>query len=126
MAPENSRIDKWLWCVRFYKTRTLAAAACRGGKVKVHGLRVKAAKELLVGDTIEIKAGIVNRSFLVTAFPRSRVSASAKSLFVQETTPQPELVKLEELRRVSFTKSEKGSGRPTKKQRRSIHRLTGG
>lgn len=125
MAAEVKRIDKWLWCVRLFKTRTQAADACNGGKVKLNGQKVKAAKDLKTGDEIEFKRGLITCTYIVTGFPTQRVGAPLVIQFYQDTTPETELVKLENMKYLQVVKRDKGSGRPTKKERRDMEGLSG-
>ncbi|MBL0911592.1 MAG: RNA-binding S4 domain-containing protein [Bacteroidia bacterium] len=114
------RIDKYLWCVRLFKTRTMATDACNGGKVKLHGDNVKPARELKVGDTLEMKKGPITRRYRVLAFPNSRVSPKLAEQFVEDITPETEILKLESLKFVSVVRRDPGAGRPTKKDRREM------
>lgn len=117
---ETQRIDKWLWCVRLFKTRTQAAEACTGGKVKLNDASVKPSRELKAGDVVSMKRGIVTWSYRVLAFPKNRVSAKEVALYAENITPETEKVKLEDLKYIPVIKREKGSGRPTKKERRDL------
>jgi len=115
------RSDKWLWCVRLYKTRTQATDACSGGKVKLGGDNIKPAKELKIGDVLEMKRGPIHRSYKVLAFPKARLSAKEVPLFCEDITPETEVLKLENLKLVMVQgKRDRGTGRPTKKERREM------
>ena len=119
---DSARIDKWLWTIRFYKTRSEAATACRGGKIKVNGEPVKAAKTLKAGDEITCRQGVLLRTIRVTAFPRSRVGAKLVVNYYEDLTPQEEYDKLKvkgEVERPFFFTLK---GRPTKKDRRNINK----
>lgn len=117
---ENLRIDKWLWFVRLYKTRTEAAEACRGGKVKLSGETVKAAKELKLNDEISFRRGTIQLTFRVISFPKSRVGAKLVAKYAEDLTPP------EEYERQKFEKEfdrpffYTGKGRPTKRDRRKL------
>lgn len=117
---ETQRIDKWLWCVRLFKTRTQAAAACSGGKVKLNDAAVKPSRELKLNDVVSMKRGIVTWSYRVLAFPKNRVSAKEVAMYAEDITPETEKVKLDDLKYIPVIKREKGSGRPTKKERRDL------
>lgn len=117
---ETQRIDKWLWCVRLFKTRTQAAEACSGGKVKLNDASVKPSRELKPGDVVSMKRGIVTWSYRVLAFPKNRVSAKEVAIYAENITPETEKVKLDDLKYIPVIKREKGSGRPTKKERRDL------
>jgi len=120
MINESQRIDKWLWCVRLFKTRTQAADACTGGKVKLNDAAVKPSRELKPGDVVSMKRGIVTWSYRVIDFPKNRVSAKEVPLFAENITPDTEKIKLEDLKYIPVIKRDKGSGRPTKKERRDM------
>ncbi len=117
---ETQRIDKWLWCVRLFKTRTQAAEACTGGKVKLNDATVKPSRELKPGDVVSMKRGIITWSYRVLAFPKNRVSAKEVAMYAENITPETEKVKMDDLKYIPVIKREKGSGRPTKKERRDL------
>jgi len=119
---ESERIDKFLWSVRLYKTRTLATEACRNKHVLLNNQAVKASANVRIGDKIEIKVPPIIRSFEVKALLRNRVSAKLVSDYINETTPQESFEELKLVRK-SGSKREKGSGRPTKKERRQIDKF---
>ncbi len=120
---EWPRLDRWLWSVRLFKTRTLAAAACRAGSVTVAGLVAKPAREVHVGDQVTVQQGLVRRTLTVVGFPASRVGARLVPTFCIETTPPEEFAKAQENRIGQFLARERGTGRPTKRERRSLDRL---
>jgi ribosome-associated heat shock protein Hsp15 len=122
--PEESqkRIDKYLWAIRIYKTRTLAAEACKKGKVLIDDIPVKASRMVRQGDSLEVKKPPVVYSYIVKDFPKSRVSAKLVNEFAQDTTSPEELKKLE-MNESFFVKRDRGTGRPTKKERRTIDKL---
>jgi ribosome-associated heat shock protein Hsp15 len=117
------RIDKWLWAIRVFKTRAQAADACRGGKVKIEGLRVKPSREVKEGDKIEVQAGIIKKTFVVIKPVRNRVAAKLVPELAENLTPKEELEKLDMLRQLNAEKRDRGIGRPTKKDRREINKL---
>lgn len=117
---DSCRIDKWLWCIRAYKTRSEAAEACKIGRVKVNGMEAKASRDLKVGDIVSFRKTPVVYAYKVLAFPRSRVAAKLASDFAENQTPQEELDKLHADHLTLFVHREKGTGRPTKKDRRQI------
>ncbi|MDR2813627.1 MAG: RNA-binding S4 domain-containing protein [Prevotellaceae bacterium] len=120
MSGESSRIDKWLWCVRAYKTRSEAAEACRSGRVKVNEVEAKASRELKTGDMVSFRKAPVSYTYRVVGFPKSRMAAKLVEGFADDQTPQDELDKLNVNRLTIFVQREKGAGRPTKKERRQI------
>ncbi|WP_322969300.1 RNA-binding S4 domain-containing protein [Faecalibacter sp. LW9] len=114
------RVDKFLWSVRYYKTRALATDALKKNRVKINGAVVKASKEVIPGDHVEVKKDQINLSFKVIQVPKSRIGAKLLSLHIVDTTPKEEYEVLE-LRKLSQDYyREKGEGRPTKKDRREL------
>jgi ribosome-associated heat shock protein Hsp15 len=122
----TQRIDKYLWLVRIFKTRSLATLACNGGKVKLNGSNTKPSKDLKPGDKIEFKRSVVQHTIEVVAFPKSRISAKDILLYYTDLTPPTELIKLQDMKFSRVEKRDQGAGRPTKKQRRDIDKLKGG
>lgn len=119
---EQVRIDKYLWAVRVFKTRTLASDKCKKGHIFVNDSEAKASRMVRLNDKIEIKFPPIVRSFIVTGLIEKRVSATIAQENVNEVTPVEELAKLS-LAKNNFTQREKGSGRPTKKERRLIDKF---
>ena len=119
------RIDKWLWAARFFKTRSLAKDAVTNGKVRLNQQRAKPAKEVHLSDELKIRTGYVERTVIVQGLSTQRRSASEAVLLYEET---PESIQhreqVAELRKQSAALRPHGAGRPTKKQRRTIHRFT--
>jgi len=114
------RIDKWLWAVRLFKTRTLAAEACKKGKVIIHNIPVKPSRNVKVNDVVCIKRNPILFSFKVLALSENRMNAKLVAGFMENvTTPdQLELIELGKL--AGQTGRERGIGRPTKKERREL------
>ena len=123
------RIDQWLWAARLYKTRSLANQACRGGKVQVAGTAVKPARPLREDEVVEIKQPPIARVYRVKALAAKRVSAALARELVEEITPAADLEMLALARRdplgLIFAARDRGSGRPTKKDRREMNRIRG-
>jgi len=121
-----ARIDQWLWAARLFKTRSQATQACRGGRVLVAGDAVKASREVHRGDVIEIRLTPILRRFRVKQLAVKRVSAKLAVNLVEEITPPEDLEKLALIRRdprhLLFAGRERGSGRPTKKERRQMEK----
>ena len=117
------RLDKYLWAIRVYKTRTDATDACKGGKVRVNGLDVKPSREVKVGDVITARKGAVLYTFKVKELPSSRVGAALVPQYAENLTPQEELDKLRAPVETFFLKRDRGAGRPTKKDRRQMESL---
>lgn len=122
----NPRIDKWLWAVRIFKTRTMAANACKKGKVRANGINAKPSYSVRIGEIIEVEQPPITRTYRVTGLIEKRVSAGLAVEHVEETTPPQEFKKLRMMRRMSSTIvgiRDKGAGRPTKRERRAIDKL---
>jgi ribosome-associated heat shock protein Hsp15 len=117
------RIDKWLWAVRVYKTRNQAADACRAGKVKMDGIAVKPSRDVKPGDVIEISMAPIKKTLEVIEPIKNRVGAKLVPEFANDLTPQSEYDKLKLINEMNFEHRDRGTGRPTKKQRRLIDYL---
>ncbi len=122
-APESVRIDKWLWAVRLYKSRSLATEACNAGHVKIGGNRVKPARDLRIGEEIAMLAGPIHRTVRVIALLDQRVGAKVVGRFLEDLTPPEEYARAREEASQSPIRFPKGFGRPTKKQRRQLQGL---
>jgi ribosome-associated heat shock protein Hsp15 len=120
-----ARLDKWLWAVRLYKTRTQAAEACKGGKVKMAGVNAKPSREVNEGDEIEIHVSGIVKKVRVKKTAKNRVSASLVPDLMEDLTPAEELEKLQMIRQLNYEKRQRGTGRPTKKERRVLDKLKG-
>lgn len=120
---DSVRIDKYLWAIRVFKTRSEAAEACRSGKVYVNGAQAKSARDIKHGDSIEVRKGAVHYKYLVVEPIDKRQGAKLVEQYATNVTPQSELDKLVAPVETIFLKRERGSGRPTKKERRDIDRL---
>lgn len=114
------RIDKYLWCTRYYKTRTLATTACKKGQVRINGEIAKPSREVYIGDNIDVRKNQINYKLAVNDIPQSRVSAKLVDIYRTDKTPK-EAFEAKDL--LKFSKDyyrKKGTGRPTKKDRRDI------
>lgn len=120
---DSTRIDKFLWAVRVYKTRTDATDACKGNKVTVNGTDVKPSREVKQGDMIEVRKGAVRFEYQVIAPLEKRVGAKEVEKYVKNLTPESELAKLHAPVETFFIKRDRGTGRPTKKERRDMDSL---
>lgn len=116
--PDSLRIDRFLWGVRIYKTRSLATDACNGGKVKIEGKSVKPSRHISPGEVFTVTQRYITRTYRVTSLAEKRVSAKVLSQYIEDLTPQEELDKLKTERFTSYVQRYKGAGRPTKKERR--------
>lgn len=118
------RIDKYLWCVRYYKTRSLATTACKKGHVRVNGEIAKPSREVYATDKIQFRKNQINYSLTVNDIPPNRVGAKLVDIYRTDTTPK-EAFEAKEL--IKFSQDyyrKKGAGRPTKKDRRDIEDYT--
>jgi ribosome-associated heat shock protein Hsp15 len=120
MMNKELRIDKWLWSVRIFKTRSLASEACRAGKVKIKGIPVKASRSTVLKEEVTISLPPITKTIKVIGFPANRVSAKLAVDFVEDLTPPEEYKKIELLKDHRFVYRDRGTGRPTKKERRDI------
>lgn len=119
------RLDKWLWAARFFKTRSLATEAINGGKVHLNSQRVKPAKEVHIGDKLIIRTGYIERTVIVQALSTQRRGADQAALLYEETLASTEQRENQaQLRRQEAALRPRGTGRPTKKERRHIQRFT--
>ena len=114
------RIDKWLWAVRLFKTRSLASEACKKGKVLVQNVQVKPSRVVKVGDIIQIKRNPVLYSFKVLALAQNRMNAKLVPEFMENVTTPDQLELIELGKIASQTGRARGTGRPTKKERRDM------
>ncbi len=120
------RIDKWLWAARFYKTRAIAKQAIEGGKVQCQGSRIKPSKEIEVGMEITLRQGFDEKTVIVAALSEQRRGAPEAQKLYQETEASISQREEEALARKSQPKHWPSPGRPTKKQRRQIHKFKSG
>ena len=118
-SSEAPRIDKWLWAVRVYKTRSMATEACKSGRIKVEDVAVKPSREVREGMVISVHAGPITRTLKVVQLLHNRVGAKLVSDYMLDLTPAEEYAKLELIKQQPF-KRPRGAGRPTKKERRDM------
>jgi ribosome-associated heat shock protein Hsp15 len=123
---DEIRLDKYLWAVRIFKTRTDAADAVRNNKVTVNGSYVKPSREVKLGDVIAVRKQQVTYSYKVLDLVSSRQPAKNVPLYCLDITPQEELAKLNVPRETIFVFRDRGTGRPTKKERRELDSLMDG
>ena len=120
---EEVRIDKWLWAVRIFKTRSQAANACKKSRVMIDGFAVKPSRNVRVGDIIQVKKPPVTFSFEVLDLADKRMGAKLVQAFMKNVTP-PEEYEILELNRISgYVERRRGTGRPTKKERRDLEQF---
>jgi ribosome-associated heat shock protein Hsp15 len=124
LATGKLRLDKWLWAARFFKTRSLAKAAIEGGKVRLDGQRVKVSKEISVGDTLQVRQGWDEKVVVVQALSDQRRGAPEAQALYRETEESLDKREAEAAaRKAAGGMIERPAHRPTKKQRRQIHRF---
>ena len=122
--PQKVRLDKWLWAARFFKTRALAKAAIEGGKVHLGGQRVKVSKEVTEGDTLQIRQGWDEKVIVIAALSVQRRGAAEAQLLYEETADSIKKRESEAAaRKAAGGMIDRPAGRPSKKQRRQIHRF---
>lgn len=119
MADEL-RIDKYLWAVRLFKTRSLATEACKSGRVKMNGVPVKASHEVRVGEVYDLVIEQLHKQIEVKALLHNRVSAKLVEESMIDRTPKEEYERIQMVRQYGFEKRDRGVGRPTKRDRREI------
>ncbi|MCD6543258.1 MAG: RNA-binding S4 domain-containing protein [Flavobacteriaceae bacterium] len=114
------RIDKYLWCTRYFKTRSIATEACKKGHIKLNGTNVKPSKDVFSGEKLTIRKNQINYEIIVLGIPKSRVGAKLVDLYRKDVTPQEAFDNQELLKYSKDYYRKKGIGRPTKKDRRDI------
>lgn len=120
----EARIDKWLWAARIFKTRSMAAAACKKGQVSIKGSQIKPSRMIKEGDVIEVRKSPVTFFFRVKQAIEKRVGAKLVPDVLENVTP-PEQYEILEMSKISgFVDRARGTGRPTKKDRRSLEEFT--
>jgi ribosome-associated heat shock protein Hsp15 len=119
----NTRIDKWLWAVRIFKTRAQATEACAGGKVKIDGTTVKASRKIKLGETLLVRKGVIKYMYKVLKIAEKRMGAKLIIDFVEDLTSDDERAQLSSSHKQPLQTREKGQGRPTKKERRIMDEI---
>ena len=114
------RIDKYLWCTRYFKTRSIATEACKKGHVKVDNSSVKPSKDVFSGEKVLVRKNQINYEFLILDIPANRVGAKLVDLYRKDITNKEQFDKLELLKYSKDYYRKKGTGRPTKKDRREL------
>ena len=114
------RIDKFLWSVRYFKTRSIATNACKQGKVRLGDDILKPSKDVFPGDKIRVRKNQINYELEILDLPKSRVGAKLVNIYVHDITPKEAFEKLDLLKYSKDYYRKKGTGRPTKKDRRDI------
>ncbi len=120
MGMDEVRIDKWLWDVRIYKTRSQAADACHKGHIIINDTAVKASRLIRVGEVVEVKKNPVLYRYKILGIPPSRVSAKLVASYLEDQTPEQEIIKIDLMRADINGHRDRGTGRPTKRDRRML------
>ena len=120
---DTARLDKYLWSIRVYKTRSEATEACKGGKVKAGQVNAKPSRAVQTGDILQVRKGAVTFTYKVIQPIEQRVSAKLVPEFAENLTPQAELDKMRAPVESFFLSRDRGAGRPTKKDRREIEQI---
>lgn len=118
------RIDKWLWAVRVFKTRSIAADACKLGRVTINGAKVKPSRTIRVGETVQVRKPPVTYALRVVQLIENRVGAKLVPQYMENVTPQEQLDLIQLARLSGYQGRAKGLGRPTKKERRDLDEYT--
>lgn len=124
MPKSEVRIDKWLWAVRIFKTRTIATDACKKGRVSIGDAIAKPSRMVKVGDTVSVRKPPVTYTFRVLALTENRLGAKLVPEYMENITPKSELDLLEVVKISGFVNRRKGLGRPTKREGRELSRFT--
>ena len=122
--PKEVRIDKWIWAMRIFKTRTIAAEACRKGRVMVGDVAVKPSRTVKPGDIVSVRKPPVTYSFRVKAVTENRLGAKLVPDYMENITPQSQLDLLDVIKISGFIDRRKGLGRPTKREGRQLEEFT--
>lgn len=120
---ESVRIDKYLWAMRLFKTRNEAADACKSNRVKVNNIEAKASRNVKIGDIIELRKPPIIYTYKIIGLIDNRQPAKNVHLYIENQTSAEELAKLEHRNLTVFVQRDRGTGRPTKKERREIEQL---
>lgn len=119
-SKNEVRIDKWLWAVRLFKTRTLAVEACKKGRISIQGTTIKPSRNIKVGEVIQVRRPPITYSFEVLNLADKRMGAKLVPEFMKDVTPDSEYSILELSKASGFVDRGRGQGRPTKKERRDL------
>jgi ribosome-associated heat shock protein Hsp15 len=122
---EKLRIDKYLWAIRLFKTRTMATEACKAGKVKLDGQNIKPSHEVKIGELYQVSKGIERKVIKVTGLLENRADAKTVINFYEDKTPIEETYGFKTMFQAPVLRRDRGAGRPTKRDRREIDDLTG-
>jgi ribosome-associated heat shock protein Hsp15 len=114
------RIDKFLWAIRIYKTRSIAADACKNGRITMNGIQLKPSRTFHMGDTFSVRKGPITYTYRILQLCQNRLGAKLVPEYIRDITPKEQLELLELARLAGQSGRDRGTGRPTKKDRRDI------
>lgn len=117
------RVDKYLWAMRIYKTRSIATDACKCGRVKMNGVEIKPSRAFHVGDVFTVRKGPITYTYRILQLASNRLGAKIVPEYLQDITPKEQLELLELARYAAQSGRDRGTGRPTKKDRRDIEQF---
>ena len=117
------RVDKYLWAMRIYKTRSIATDACKCGRIKMNGVEVKPSRAFHVGDVFTVRKGPITYTYRILQLASNRLGAKMVPEYLQDITPKEQLELLELARYAAQSGRDRGTGRPTKKDRRDIEQF---
>lgn len=117
------RVDKYLWAMRIYKTRSIATDACKCGRVKMNGVEIKPSRAFHVGDVFTVRKGPITYTYRILQLASNRLGAKMVPEYLQDITPKEQIELLELARYAAQSGRERGTGRPTKKDRRDIEQF---
>ena len=117
------RVDKYLWAMRIYKTRSIATDACKCGRVKMNGVEIKPSRAFHVGDVFTVRKGPITYTYRILQLASNRLGAKMVPEYLQDITPKEQLELLELARYAAQSGRDRGTGRPTKKDRRDIEQF---
>ena len=120
---DDVRLDKWLWAVRVFKTRSQAIESCKAGHIKINGISVKPSHKVKIGEVMTVQKGELTKTYKVLSIIEQRVSAKVAIQFVEDLTPTEEYEKLKEIKQTMPFYFDPGFGRPTKRNRRMMKKF---
>ncbi len=125
MEKNEVRIDKWMWATRIFKSRTIAVEACKRGRIMINNMPAKASRNVKLGDVVQVRKPPITYSFQVVGLIDRRVGAKLVPDYLKDVTPQDQLQVLENARLIGFVDRARGTGRPTKRDRRDLESFSG-
>tara|TARA_B100000131_G_scaffold150944_2_gene146464 strand:- start:39 stop:425 length:387 start_codon:yes stop_codon:yes gene_type:complete len=123
IVKNTTRIDKWLWSMRIFKTRSLAVEACNKGNIKINNLKVKPSRNIKIGEIIQVRKGTIKYLYKIKDITNKRINSKLVINYLEDITPEDEIIKIKSSQNKTFIFREKGKGRPTKKERRLMEKF---